>query len=240
MSDVSSFISDLKSVSQQNTVKITVPSINKVVEFKSLTVKQQKDALKASLSGPQGTLLFFNTLNNIIEENSQEKINFTIQDRVYIIIQLRNYSLGASYKKNDKVYDLSTSFKELTPVKGLTVNYKGIEVTLSIPTLAKDTTINSKCVQEIKNKQAEDIADVIDVLYAYEIIKFIKDIELNEVKVDFEALSFKEKRSLVDELPLALNKEILTAITQIKSYDDNYLQIDGEDLVLDVSLLTSD
>jgi len=51
MSDVSSFISDLKSVSQQNTVKITVPSINKVVEFKSLTVKQQKDALKASLSG---------------------------------------------------------------------------------------------------------------------------------------------------------------------------------------------
>lgn len=240
MSDVSSFISDLKSVSQQNTVKITVPSINKVVEFKSLTVKQQKDALKASLSGPQGTLLFFNTLNNIIEENSQEKINFTIQDRVYIIIQLRNYSLGASYKKNDKVYDLSTSFKELTPVKGLTVNYKGIEVTLSIPTLVKDTTINSKCVQEIKNKQAEDIADVIDVLYAYEIIKFIKDIELNEVKVDFEALSFKEKRSLVDELPLALNKEILTAITQIKSYDDNYLQIDGEDLVLDVSLLTSD
>ncbi|MGA1049124.1 MAG: hypothetical protein ACO3UU_14035, partial [Minisyncoccia bacterium] len=95
--NVSSFIFELKDLANKETISITVPSINKVAKFKPLTVRQQKDALKASLAGVQGTLLFFNVINSILEENCEENVEFTIQDRAYIIIQLRNSALGSTY-----------------------------------------------------------------------------------------------------------------------------------------------
>jgi hypothetical protein len=238
--NVSSFISDLKDLANKETISITVPSTNKAVKFKPLSVRQQKDALKASLTGVQGTLLFFNTINNILEENCEEPIEFTIQDRVYITLQLRNNALGSSYIKGGKTYDLATSFVEIPKLPNLDIEYKGISVKLSIPTLKADTAINQKCAQEIKNKQAEEIADVVDILYVYEIIKYIESIEFNDEIIEFSNLSLKNKKDVVDVLPLALNKELLSAITKIKSYDDNYLSIQGDDLTLDVSLLTGD
>lgn len=238
--DVTSFIADLQNLANKEQIKITVPSLNKEVKFKPLTVKQQKEALKASLTGVQGTVLFFNVLNSILEENCSEDIDFTIQDRAYVMIQLRNNALGTSYKKDNKIYDLNLPFVAITDKEDLKIEYKGISVSLEIPSLKKDTTINSKCAQEIKNKQAEDIGDILDVLYAYEIIKFIKEIHFNDEVINFTSLSYKEKRDIVDMLPLSLNKLILTKITAIKSYDDNYLHMDGDELTLDVSFLTGD
>ena len=238
--NVSSFISDLRDLANKETVSIIVPSINKPVKFKPLSVKQQKDALKASLAGVHGTLLFFNTINTILEENSEDNIDFTIQDRAYIIIQLRNNALGSMYVKGGKTYDLTNSFVQLPKAPNLNIEYKGIRVKLSTPTLKIDTAINQKCAQEIKNKQAEEIADVVDIMYAYEILKFVESVEFNDEVIEFNALSLKSKKEVVEVLPLALNKEILTAITNIKNYDDNYLKVQGDDLTLDVSLLTSD
>lgn len=238
--NVSSFISELKDLANKETISITVPSINKVAKFKPLTVRQQKDALKASLAGVQGTLLFFNVINSILEENCEENVEFTIQDRAYIIIQLRNSALGSTYVKEGKTYDLTSSFVEIPKEPNLDIDYKGIHIGLSIPTLKTDTAINQKCAQEIKNKQAEEIADVIDIMYAYEILKYIESVEFNDEAIEFNTLSVKNKKDIVDILPLALNKEILSTITKIKDYDDNYLKVQGDDLTLDVSLLTSD
>ncbi|MGA1049245.1 MAG: hypothetical protein ACO3UU_14660, partial [Minisyncoccia bacterium] len=191
-------------------------------------------------AGVQGTLLFFNVINGILEENCEEDIEFTIQDRAYIIIQLRNSALGSTYVKEGKTYDLTSSFVEIPKEPNLDIDYKGIHIGLSIPTLKTDTAINQKCAQEIKNKQAEEIADVIDIMYAYEILKYIESVEFNDEAIEFNTLSVKNKKDIVDILPLALNKEILSTITKIKDYDDNYLKVQGDDLTLDVSLLTSD
>jgi len=238
--NVSSFISELKDLANKETISITIPSTNKAAKFKPLTVRQQKDALKASLAGVHGTLLFFNTINGILEENCEEAIDFTIQDRVYIILQLRNNALGSTYVKEGKTYDLTSSFVEIPKAPNLEIDYKGIGVKLAIPTLKTDTAINQKCAQEIKNKQAEEIADVVDIMYAYEILKYIESVEFNDETIEFNTLSLKNKKDVVDVLPLALNKEILSTITRIKNYDDNYLKVQGDDLTLDVSLLTSD
>ncbi len=238
--NVSSFIADLKDLANKETVNVTVPSTNKTIKFKPLSVRQQKDALKASLAGVQGTLLFFNELNAILEENCEEAVDFTIQDRAYIILQLRNNALGSTYIKGGKTYDLSSSFVPLQKTPNLDLDYKGIKVKLSIPTLKIDTAINQKCAQEIKNKQAEEIADVVDIMYAYEILKYIESVEFNDEIIEFNTLSLKNKKDVVDVLPLGLNKEILSTITSIKAYDDNYLKVEGDDLTLDVSLLTSD
>jgi hypothetical protein len=238
--NVTSFIADLKDLANKETIDITVPSTGKPAKFKPLSVRQQKDALKASLAGVQGTLLFFNELNKILEENCEDTVNFTIQDRVYITLQLRNSALGSTYIKNGKTYDLTSSFVQIPKQPNLELNYKGIVIKLAIPTLKLDTTINEKCAQEIKNKQAQDIGDVVDIMYAYEILKYIESVEFNDEVIDFSTLSLKNKKEVVDVLPLGLNKEILSTITKIKSYDDNYLKVEGDSLTLDVSLLTSD
>lgn len=237
---VNSFLADLKSLTNKEKVKIKVPSINKFVEFKPLTVKQQKDALKANLSGTTGSILFLSTVNDIIEENSEEDIEFTIQDRAYVILQLRNSALGEKYTLKDKVLTLSINYAPIKELPSMTVEQSGIKLILEVPTLKKDSFITNKCVQEVKNKQIEDLGEVVDVLYVYEIMKFIKTVVFNENEIDFENLSIKDKKEIINLLPLSLNKQILQKVSEIKSYDKNYLVVEGEELSLDVSLLTSD
>lgn len=240
MSDVSSFISDLKGITDNNLIDIIVPSLDKKYKFKPLTVKQQKDCLKASLSGPQGAIAFFNVLNDIIKSNCEQQIEFTLLDRVHIILSLRNHSLGNTYRKGGKTYDLTLSYKKPTSLTINSLEYNGINVELRVPTLAIDTLINTRCIQEIQNKQAKEVSEIVDVLYAYEIMKYLKTVELNGVTVEYDTLPLKDKKALIDVLPLSLNKEILKSIASVKAYDDNYLIVDGDELTLDVSLLTND
>ena len=67
--NVSSFISKLDKLNDKS-LEVFVPSKNKKVKVKPLTLKQQKDLISSVLDGVKGSLNFSQTLNNIIIDNS--------------------------------------------------------------------------------------------------------------------------------------------------------------------------
>ena len=70
MSNVKSFLDELKQFNDNEFVDAYVPSINKKLPFKAFSVKQQRDVIKTILEGVEGTVLSTKIFNDIVKDNS--------------------------------------------------------------------------------------------------------------------------------------------------------------------------
>jgi hypothetical protein len=94
---VNSILSKLKDYNNTNLVTIYVPSADKEMQFRPLSVKQQKDLIKSGLDGTLGGITISNIIGDIILTNSVEKYNFLVKlkeskDEHRILLTLSNYS----------------------------------------------------------------------------------------------------------------------------------------------------
>lgn len=244
MSDIKSFLSELKQLNEKDCFDVFVPSINKKIQFKALSVKQHKDIVKSLLSGVEGSILVTKIFNDIIVENSLQSVNFKHSDRNKILVELRQQSIGNTVKIDDKDYLLSelpeykAKFKEEAEF-----TYKGIVVKVTIPTLELDSKITEKSVVEIAKFTSDDkkIGDSINILLTYELMKFIQTIQMEDTLITFSDLGTYDKKNIIENLPLKLNNDILEFITDYKEYDQGlFTYSDGAKLNIDGSFLTSE
>ena len=89
MSNIKSFIDELKQLSDNDHFSVFVPSIGKEIKFRAFSVKQHKDLMKSALDGVEGSLKMYKTFNDIIISNSLEPVDFSIYDRTKILVDLR-------------------------------------------------------------------------------------------------------------------------------------------------------
>ena len=244
MSDIKSFLSELKQLNEKDCFDVFVPSINKKVLFKALSVKQHKDVVKSLLSGVEGTVLVAKIFNDIINENSVQPINFKLYDRNKILVELRRQSISNKVTIDDKDYLLS-ELPEYTAIfkEDAEFSYKGIKVKATIPTLELDSKITEKSVVEISKFTSDDkkVGNSINVLLAYEIMKFIETIQIDDTLIIFSELGTYDKKNIIENLPLKLNNDILEYITQYKEYEQElFTYSDGAKLNIDGSFITSE
>ena len=92
-------LDELERLNQTTTTPVYVPTLDAVIDFKEITIKQQKDIITSALDALLTNTVFNNTVNNIVKNNiitEPEHIqNLTTVDRLPIIISLRKQSLGA-------------------------------------------------------------------------------------------------------------------------------------------------
>jgi hypothetical protein len=244
MSDIKSFLDELKQLNEKDCFDVYVPSLGKSVPFKALSVKQHKDIVKTLLSGVEGTILVTKVFNDIIQENSLQPISFKHYDRSKILVEIRQQSISNKVIIDDQEYlitDLpkyNAKFTESAEFK-----YKGITVKVNIPTLDLDSKITEKCVTEISKFTSDDkkIGNSVNILLAYELMKFIESIQIDDANIIFNETGTYDKKNIIENLPLKLNNDILEFITKYKEYEQElFTYSNGTKLNIDGSFLTSE
>lgn len=245
MSDIKQFIQQLETINDGEVVEITIPSLKKRGRFRALTVKQHKDIIKTVMEGFDGSIKTPATFNTILKENCIDKnIDLKLYDRNHILVELRKSTIGETVKIGDNTYNLNDLPKfnfEYDVTSQL--DYKNIAVELEIPNLEKDTHITEKSMLEFSKLSTEEkkVKDSINILLTFEIIKFVKQVKIGELILNFDKLTLHEKKSIVDALPLKLNNTIIDYISKYKEYEQSLLTFaDGTKLTIDASFLTSE
>ena len=244
MSNIKSFIDDLKQLNEKESIDAYVPSFKKIVPFKVLSVKQHRDIIKTVVDGVEGSVLISKIFNDIIKENSLKDINFKLYDRNKILVDTRKEILGNNVTINNNLYTLDTlPTYTFNPEETKEFEYNGIKVVAEIPTLEVDSKITEKSVVEISKFSAEDnkVGNSINVLLVYELMKFIKTIELQDSVLQFNELNTYDKKNIVENLPIKLNNMILDFIAKYKEQEQEFYTFsDGTKLSIDAGFLTGE
>lgn len=248
MSSTTSLLEKLNKLNDENVINIFVPSLNKEVNFKSLNIKQQKDLIKTAMDGAAAGATLNQQLNDIIISNSTEKIDFKIYDRYAIIIALRSATIGDTFNINNNEVSLSKilkqnikEFKQKKIVNNSDIEYSSIKVILELPTLEKDTKINEKFVKFAKMREnSENYSEAIGNLYIYEIVKFIKSIQIDgdSETYDFDNIGIKDCFTIVESLPVSLNTKIIEYIESIRSIENSFLDTDNGSIEINAAFFT--
>lgn len=244
MSNIKSFIDDLKQLNEKESIDAYVPSLKKIVSFKVLSVKQHRDIIKTVVDGVEGSVLISKVFNDIIKENSLKDINFKLYDRNKILVDTRKEILGNNVTINNNLYTLDTlPTYAFNPEETKEFEYNSIKVVAEIPTLEVDSKITEKSVVEISKFSAEDnkVGNSINVLLVYELMKFIKTIELQDSVLQFNELNTYDKKNIVENLPIKLNNMILDFIAKYKEQEQEFYTFsDGTKLSIDAGFLTGE
>ena len=237
------FIKNLDELNKKNTVKIFVPSAGKKLGFNLFSVTQHKELLKSIFEGYAGIVRSSIIYNDIINTNCHDDYTFTLADRSFILTQLRKESISSKYTADGNNYDLSDlpepEFK-FTPTQD--IEYKGIKVTVTIPSFERDDVISKKLVTEINNipedKQDEE---TLTTVLSYEIIKFIEKISIDDNIFSFSSNNLFESKQIINSLPLKLNNMIIEAISDFRVEDEKNITFsDGTIVEIDASFLSDD
>ncbi len=244
-STAKSFLNKLKDINDANTVKVKVPSIDKSVEFKLASVGQQKALLRTAFEGVDGVITRSIAANNIIIDNAVSEEEFLIIDKPAIFIALRKESIGSKIKVEDKEYDLNDAKPiNMEDIKlSQDIEHDEIKVSVKVPTLAADNEAAAKLAVEFaKFKSVDDkLKQSVDIVIAYESIKYIDRVAVGEDVIKFTDISVHERVELVNNLPLALNNMIINYIGGVKEIIDKSLTVAEEVVVeIDASFLSND
>jgi hypothetical protein len=240
-----SFLNKLKDINESNTVNVKVPSTGEKVDFRLISVSQQKALLRTAFDGVDGVIDRAVITNKIIKDNSTIEDEFLIVDKPAIFIALRKESLGSKIKIKDEEYDLDN----VTPLDKADVKLKhtivfdDIKVNLKVPTLTIDSEVAAKLAKEIAKVQGTDdkIKQGIDTVISHESCKYIDKVSVGEDVIEFATISVHERVDIVNNLPLSLNNEIVTYIGSIKTATDKALTVAEEVVVeIDASFLSGD
>jgi hypothetical protein len=251
MSSTINILTKLKELNNANLVSVFVPSQKKEMSFRQLSVKQQKDLMKTGLDGPLAGLTISNAIANVILENSTDKCELLVSDRIPIILALRKYSLGniAVIKDEDekvKEFDLDQILKRelkysLPYEKSVSEKTSSIKVDLKVPTLRDDAKINDYQLSILKKKKDElEISETVGSMFVFEVCKFVSKLILNGDETDLSAFSAKDKATVIENIPASINAQIISYLQLFREEETEFIKINGEQLPIDARLFSKD
>lgn len=245
----SDIIKAIEDVNSSNLLDVHVPSLARHVKFTPLKVSHQKKIIETAL---ESTSLnpTHNTLmsSDIIHECCVEKdINWLAIDRDPVMIGLRSQSLGTQTTVqnpdgDDVAYDIKEhvqTFPSLKPTDGLFdekhVSEGNIHVVVRAPSMQRDDEVNKHALPGKKSPSTtEDIKHIIGDAITYEYIKYIEQISIGDVVVQFDTRKTKELVGVVESLPMSISKKLVDQINIIKNFEREFTQIKTEQGVLSI------
>jgi len=247
---VNNILSKLKEINDSNLVSVYVPSVGKSVDFKPISVKQQKDLIKSGLDGTLSGITISNTINQIIIDNSVEKHPFVVTDKYPIIIALRRQSFGSEVivKQDGKQINFNLDRILVKKLQYSSTSQHAIELTgtelkahLDLVSLEDDIKINNIQLEKSRKNKDEEISETVGSLFIYEIVKFVSKIEIGEESVvDMSKLPIKDRLTIIENIPATLNNQILEYIQQFRKEEMDYITVDGESLPIDARLFSKE
>ena len=249
MSQVTNILTKLRDISDTNLVDIFVASQNRIIKFRQLSIKQQKDLFKTGLDGVAAGLTLSEEITNIIYTNSMENVEFSIFDKIPIIVKLRANALGTNcILPNNNNNNQNINFEQLIAKNiklPLPEDYtkhivfeSEIELDISYPSLEKDSKINRSHLD--KAKKQEGISDAIGNLYIYEIAKYIDNITIEQETINCNLLAVKDLVNIIENLPAKLNEEVINFMSKLRKSEEDYLTVLNNVIIIDSRFFTKE
>jgi len=226
--NISSFLDSIKEIKAE-TISVYLPSLCKETDLKVLNLKQQKDIISCVADGITGLISFNRILNDIVTTSTNNS-NLLVIDRAPAIVALRAKAHGSTYTVDETSIDLNTvlsGFNTYTPsLTSTEFNHSGVIARVKIPTLSYENSIISKLEGEVK-KNGEDNTKNLGSIYIYEIVKYVESVQFNDIAINLYDISVKDRISILEGLPLALNKQIISFIEDLKRDEKALLTVDS-------------
>jgi hypothetical protein len=212
---MTTFLKNLKNI--QKEVYIFVPSLQKDVKFKPLTLKHQKSILDNVELNAISIIVFYNKLNDIIQELGNG--DFNVVDRPNIILSLRE-KINKKYGKFD-LSKLIESNKEIKPIDLVkTIETDDFIFELASPSFKIDSQSNKYLIQNFKTE-----SKLLGKLYISELTKFTKSITIknDNEKVEFSDLTVEEKFDIIENISSSNITEVYSYIKEIREYEKQFI-----------------
>ena len=246
---VSSILSKLNELNNSTLGSVYVPSAKKEMSFKPLSVKQQKDLIKSGLDGALAGITISNIIGQIILDNSVEKYDFLVTDKLPILVALRKQSFGNVFiLKEDEVetkFDLDSilekhlnySFETQVDIK---LANSEVVAYVDVIKIQDDIKINQYQLEKLRKNKDEAISETVGSMFIYEIIKFITKLLIGTDELDLTTLPIKDRLTVIESVPVTLNNSILEYIQQFRKEEADYVTINGKTLPIDARLFAKE
>lgn len=246
---VSSILSKLNELNNLNLISIYVPSAKKEMQFKPLSVKQQKDLIKSGLDGALAGITLSNIIGQIILDNSIEKFDFLVTDKLPILLALRKQSFGnvfilkegeeeTQFNLNDILKNnLNYTFDNQVEIKLANSN---VIAHVDVIKIEDDIKINQYQLEKLKKNKDDAISETVGSMFIYEIVKFVTKILIGVEELDLTTLPIKDRLIVIESVPVTLNNSILEYIQKFRKEEAEYITIDGKVLPIDARLFAKE
>tara|TARA_B100001123_G_C15108123_1_gene946340 strand:- start:305 stop:1063 length:759 start_codon:yes stop_codon:yes gene_type:complete len=236
-------VTELKKYNETSNTEIYVPSLNKTISFKPLTVKQQTDIITGVLNAQKSKNLYDyqNIVDSIIIANCDESsINSVLAlDRACILIQFRLDTIGETVEIEGQTYSLTehvATFKDKPIDIGSISNvceHKGITATCTVPTLQQETKINADTSGIFKDGTTER---AVGKVFLIELAKHIQHISFDKNEIDFTQLSIKQQIQICEMLPMTLSQQIIKYIETVRALEEQFVKISTPDGLVSIPI----
>ena len=246
---VSSILSKLNELNNSNLVSIHVPSAKKEMNFKPLSVRQQKDLIKSGLDGALAGITISNIIGEIVLDNAVDKYDFLVTDKLPILLALRKQAFGNIFilKEGDEEIEfnlddilkneLNYSFDNQVEIK---LANSDVIAHVDVIKIRDDIKINEYQLEKLKKNKDEAISETVGSMFIYEIIKFITKILIGTEELDLTTLPIKDRLTVIESVPVTLNNSILEYIQKFRKEEAEYVTIKDKVLPIDARLFAKD
>lgn len=251
-------LAELKRINQETTFDAYVPSGEKSIPFRPLSIKNQKQIIKTAIDPTATNIQYSINMNDIILQSTEHKNILTV-DKPAIMIALRCKSLSNEIKVSKENEEASVTiniqdtidkypatvksdkYKSLVTYKQR-FEHEGITLSVRIPDIETDTKFLRECRGKLK--KSTDAGESISELYVYELAKYIESVQFKTISEDlsgaptstvntvrFDTIPAKECIEVVELLPMSINTKLVSYVTNTRDAESLFrnVTVDGED-----------
>lgn len=255
--NINEILSTISELNKSNIISVYVPSLNDDINFKPLTVKQQKMILSTGVDTEIENLSFANAMNDIILENClSRKDEIKTIDKSIILLQLRQKAVGdiVTVVEDETEYKISIDdqvkrVKATDPVKSdFKVNTSGVEIAGKIPGLVVDTKYN-KLFTKTQKKHSKNnkiqLTDLVGDIFVHEMVKYVNTVSINGNVIDLQSgVELGQVIHLFESLPMSISLKVAEEIKNLRTVEIASLTSDSlpddVQISIDASLFTSE
>lgn len=255
--NVNDILSSITELNKQNILSVYVPSLEAEINFKPLTVKQQKTILSTGVDTEIENLAFANAMNDIIMENClSQKEALKITDKSAILLQLRQKAVGDKIKitEDDREYIISIADQiqkvksKKSPDKQFSIEDSGVKITGRVPGLRLDTKYNRQFTRNTKKSGKNTqitLSDLVGDIFVHEMVKYVETISIgdNTLHID-DKIDANQAINIFESLPMNISLKVAEEIKTSRSLEIETISSDTlpEDvqISIDASLFTDE
>jgi hypothetical protein len=244
-------LQELQQKNAQRALDIWLPSLQRGVKFKHLTLNQQKILIKSSIRENLLKLDFSRNIYGIILENLTETDvdpeRLTVLDMISIGLAFRAADISDEYGfyVDDKFYPVdlnqicesvrTTDYGDVFQPE--TIITDGYHVQVQPPTIKTDKEMNDYLFEKYKDApdDPEYLRDMLADVYVCEAAKYIQLVEIVSdgdnpdnppVTIDFNNFTAEQRLEVIDQIPLTVLNRLVTVSDKIQQLESKILDID--------------
>ena len=220
---INDILSQLKKTEQ--TLPIYIPSLKQTVDFKPITLKQQKNVMDKVTTNSFGLIEFFNTIYELIASSSTvDAKQFNVIDRFNILLSFRNY-INQTYENVSLPILLEKNKNVALPSASITVRTDKFVFELSIPSLFTDYRCNLYIISTFKDEK-----ELLGKLMVNELSKFINKITIlneKETVIDMDTQTIKNKFTILETIDTKQLAETFAYISKVRDAEQELVKYEN-------------